>query len=196
MFAYDVSVLLDITLEEVQLLRTWSAQHYDGVCINAGERGGFLYGWKNHFELGGTDGIYATSRELGTCEKILEISRGCKGTGQLRLKMRRAAVALSEEHCRVNKIQFADTSTQSPDSAASAGELLTPTNAATGDGCTESEVRCACVAGDARACFLARHPAYNRFSDVDGDGLYDAAIDEECECACHLVERDEFEFWD
>jgi hypothetical protein len=45
--------------------------------------------------------------------------------------------------------------------------------------------KCCCPHTDARQCFLWRHPECKLRSDDIG-GMYDAAIDEACECVCHL----------
>lgn len=101
-FAYDVSILLDITVDDVKTLQECSAQHYDGVCRAAGAVGGFLYGWRNRFDFA-LDGlepteIYATAREIGTCSKILEPTPHYS----LYCRLRAAANALSLECCRAN----------------------------------------------------------------------------------------------
>lgn len=38
---------LDLTVEQVNLLMQMSAMHYDARCKQAGQVGGFLYGWSN-----------------------------------------------------------------------------------------------------------------------------------------------------
>lgn len=48
-----------------------------------------------------------------------------------------------------------------------------------------SSKTCCCCAGDPRQCFLIRHPECRRVTDCLG-GLYDAAIDEVCECGGHF----------
>lgn len=100
-FAYDVSVLLDITVDDVRTLQICAARHYDGVCKSAGMVGGFIYGWMNRFTLF-TNGdepteIYATARELGTCLK--------SSHWELRTRLHLAGLAIAEEHSRVNGIQ-------------------------------------------------------------------------------------------
>jgi hypothetical protein len=107
-FAYDVSILLDITVDDVKTLQECSKQHYDGVCQSAGAIGGFLYGWLNllDFANDGWEGteIYATAREIGTCSKILERTPHYS----LYCRLRAAANALSLEHCQVNGLGLAN----------------------------------------------------------------------------------------
>ena len=55
-----------------------------------------------------------------------------------------------------------------------------------------SAEKCCCVRADARECFLHRHPECQRRTDSPGrEDLYEAAIDEVCECHCHYDERDD-----
>ena len=54
------------------------------------------------------------------------------------------------------------------------------------------EFKCCCPSGDARQCFLIRHPECRRNQDLEGS-LYDEAIDEVCECSCHDdIDLDEY----
>lgn len=55
---------------------------------------------------------------------------------------------------------------------------------------TELFPPCACHFGDARQCFLSRHPECDRKSDIDFE--YDEAIDERCSCSCHLGSPDAY----
>lgn len=69
---------ISFTREEVELLMRLSASHYDGVCRQAGQVGGFLYGMNNRFvvevpevvALGNT--VELSFREIDTLCKILE----------------------------------------------------------------------------------------------------------------------------
>jgi hypothetical protein len=112
-FAYDVSILLDITVDDVRTLQICAALHYDGVCRAAGVCGGFLYGWMNRFELFANDNepteIYATAREIGISSKLLEMTLHNRPThAELWVRLHLAAAALSDEHCRVNEIRKHD----------------------------------------------------------------------------------------
>ena len=48
---------LTISLTAVEALRKLSKLHYDGKCKEAGEPGGFLWGWKNMVEGNGGGGL-------------------------------------------------------------------------------------------------------------------------------------------
>lgn len=49
-YYFQVEVELEVTREEVEHFRTLSASHYDGKCRSASAPGGFLFGWRNHFD--------------------------------------------------------------------------------------------------------------------------------------------------
>lgn len=69
------------TASELYTLTRCSKVHYDGVCKDASNVGGFLFGWANCLTSPDekypndepTAAIACTSRELATCCKILEM---------------------------------------------------------------------------------------------------------------------------
>lgn len=83
-FDYEVSVMVTMTGNEVTHLMGLASRHYDRKCRAAGEQGGFLYGFMNHWSLGEdmtlNDEIELsmTGHELGTLGKICETDRSTK----------------------------------------------------------------------------------------------------------------------
>lgn len=75
---YKVEVDLDITKKALGVMLKCSEAHYDGKCKAASKLGGFLYGWKNHFELPEGQNfvrVRATWHEVDELCKILEMER-------------------------------------------------------------------------------------------------------------------------
>ena len=48
-FSYEVNAEVFFTAKEVKNMMHCSVTHYDGVCQDAGQHGGFLYGLNNRF---------------------------------------------------------------------------------------------------------------------------------------------------
>ena len=61
-----------LTDNQMAVLETLSAVHYDGVCKDATKGGGFLFAWKNARTDVPAIGLRASFREIDTCLKILE----------------------------------------------------------------------------------------------------------------------------
>ena len=93
-YTFKVEINLEITRAEVEHMRLVSTHHYDRVCKEASLRGGFIYGWRNHFEWYGKDGmeltptdedmkatavVRATWRDMDILGKILEGERYFEG---------------------------------------------------------------------------------------------------------------------
>jgi len=49
-YYFRVEVELKLARAEVEHFRILSAAHYDGKCRSASAVGGFIYGWRNHFD--------------------------------------------------------------------------------------------------------------------------------------------------
>lgn len=71
------SAVISLTAAEVDAIRNCAGMHYDGVCKQSAEVGGFLWGWKNVFEWAERENepssVRATFRECDTVLKILEM---------------------------------------------------------------------------------------------------------------------------
>lgn len=64
---------LTLSKSLVELLMKLSSVHYDRRCREAGQIGGFLYGWRNHFVVFDMDvPVETDSHELDTLLKIME----------------------------------------------------------------------------------------------------------------------------
>jgi|ERR1051325_8241813 hypothetical protein len=74
--AYPTFWLHDVPSRTIQLLLKLSSTHYDGVCRQAGQQGGFIYGWNNAIgdKFSGT--IRATQQQLDISCKICEMCYG------------------------------------------------------------------------------------------------------------------------
>lgn len=83
-FWFRVEIDLELTRAEVEHLVTCSKVHYDHKCKAAAEYGGFIYGWRNHFDkdpneplteedLKATATVRATWHEMDLVCKILEV---------------------------------------------------------------------------------------------------------------------------
>lgn len=74
-FQYEVAARLSIYRPEVKYLMTLAEAHYDSVCKQAAQMGGFLYGWWNRFEAldsGERVEVFLTWRDADMLCKILE----------------------------------------------------------------------------------------------------------------------------
>lgn len=69
---------MDLTPEHVGVLMKAAQWHYDGVCNQAAQVGGFIYGWNNAVTpypgMEVTPKCSASFRDLDICLKILEIA--------------------------------------------------------------------------------------------------------------------------
>lgn len=82
-FWFRVEIDLELTKAEVEHLMACSKAHYDYKCKQASEVGGFIYGWRNHFELDpetgdgpeATTSVRATWHEMDLACKILEVEQ-------------------------------------------------------------------------------------------------------------------------
>lgn len=72
-FHYAVSAEVLFTMDEVKLLGVLAANHYDRHCKSVAERGGFLFGMRNHQEFSDGAPHVLSSREIDTLCKILEM---------------------------------------------------------------------------------------------------------------------------
>ncbi len=111
-FSYEVSMHIELTREELDLIRNCARGHYDAVVVQAALHGGFMYGW-NNIQLD-SDGILVCSsfRELDTCAKALEQpsvlpEKDGRARGQLRATITRALISINEETRRVNEATVA-----------------------------------------------------------------------------------------
>ena len=82
-FDYDVIALVTMSGHEVLHLMGLADRHYDRKCKAAGEQGGFLYGFMNHWSLGDQSlddeiELSMTGHELGTLGKISETDLSTK----------------------------------------------------------------------------------------------------------------------
>ncbi len=76
-YAYAVSVVVELTKEELDICLDCSARHYDGRCKAAGQQGGFLYGFKNQLAFGEDQTkveVVISTHDLDTLVKILEFT--------------------------------------------------------------------------------------------------------------------------
>lgn len=79
-FHYQVDVKVEFTIEEIDRLIEVGGAHYDGVCLDAVDCGGFIYGWKNYIEISKRldpdqpAAVKANFRQLDTAAKIMEQS--------------------------------------------------------------------------------------------------------------------------
>lgn len=72
-FSYEVTIKLILSKPDILFLRRAASLHYDHTCQKAGEVGGFIYGWNNMIDdETGEAVVYASSREIDLCLKILE----------------------------------------------------------------------------------------------------------------------------
>jgi hypothetical protein len=107
-FWFMVEVDLDITKKALGVMLRCSEAHYDGKCKAASKQGGFLYGWKNHFELPESKNfirVRATWRQVDTLCKILEMERhfSDRGDSQPVYQAIRAVMKqMAQESKRVN----------------------------------------------------------------------------------------------
>lgn len=74
-----VEFYVPVTEQDIDLLMTLSAAHYDDTCKAAGTIGGFIYGWKNHantWQMLDTPlsdrKVRASFSDLDLCLKIME----------------------------------------------------------------------------------------------------------------------------
>lgn len=65
---------IPLSQDQVRVLMALSKAHYSSECVNAGEVGGFLYGWSNRVTFDPTAVCIASHNELDICLKILEFS--------------------------------------------------------------------------------------------------------------------------
>lgn len=103
-FDYNISARVRLSFAEVQHLLEQSALHYDAECRRAGVLGGFIYGWRNHFDPdrpapGDEVELRASLDELDTVAKILEQPGG---NGQLYKEVTEVAQRLRDEWRRMN----------------------------------------------------------------------------------------------
>lgn len=70
---YTPEFWLSMTPETAQLIKRLSGMHYDGRCKAAGAVGGFVYGWANWAEGVTEIPVRATTHELDTVAKIIEM---------------------------------------------------------------------------------------------------------------------------
>ena len=89
-FDYDVFVIVEISGRELAFLQELSKHHYDGVCKQSGELGGFLYGFiqawigmspshdysefQNRTDSDRTEEFKMKGSELGILAKICEFN--------------------------------------------------------------------------------------------------------------------------
>jgi hypothetical protein len=97
-FTYRVEANLVLTKDEVDYLLELSGHHYDGYCRSVGQRGGFLYGWRNAIVEFGARLVTANITQADTICKILELDTISPLNDAFRDLMER----LSNEASRVN----------------------------------------------------------------------------------------------
>lgn len=73
-FEYDVKVRIRLTKVEVDRILELGLKHYDSVCKQSCQVGGFVYGWNNRLSIDERDSVEVTAamRELGIVAKIGE----------------------------------------------------------------------------------------------------------------------------
>jgi hypothetical protein len=109
-FRYRVEILLQVTKPEVEHMIKCSESHYDGVCLGASQKGGFLYGWRNQIlwaEEKGEDTVEvrANWQIIDTLCKILEVEsyrRDLDPKDSLYYPIRNVFIAMGEASERVN----------------------------------------------------------------------------------------------
>jgi len=108
-FRFKVEVRLQITRSELDHMIECSQAHYDWKCKAASQQGGFLYGWRNMFELDEpgikTLEVQANWDTVDTLCKMLEgeqYMRHLAPEKSLYFSMRRVLVRMREESERVN----------------------------------------------------------------------------------------------
>ncbi len=103
-FSYDISAELLFTADEVRNMLKCSSEHYDGVCRQAGECGGFLWGLKTRFIEFEDDENVSTARlvfrEVDTLCKILE---GPGADVELAWKLNQVLKEINEEFSRISR---------------------------------------------------------------------------------------------
>lgn len=104
---------LEMTLEQAELLSKAAKMHYDGTCISAAERGGFIYGWINHLIFADVQKdraepakVQGDFHNLDICLKILEMTIGLTTeekvmAGGIRNAFHRALVTANEEMSKI-----------------------------------------------------------------------------------------------
>lgn len=112
-FSYDVSLYVEFTEEEFNLIRNSATSHYDGKVKASTKQGGFIYGWGNHLrwnkEAGNDSFLVACSfRELDLCGKALEQSFSSEEDGGVARWVLRDVIvkilrSINEEEGRINK---------------------------------------------------------------------------------------------
>lgn len=112
-FHYQVEVRVEFTIEEIDRLIEVGRTHYDGVCLDAVNCGGFIYGWKNYIEISRAHHrdqpavVNANFRELDTAAKIMEQSVYTRSgneavDGELITKLTATLHSINAEWERVN----------------------------------------------------------------------------------------------
>jgi len=120
-FWYTISVEIEFTDEEFNIIRGCMRDHYDGVVKSAVRQGGFVYGWNNMRSVEVPNPITSfvvDSTQLGTCAKALEMPRSLLGLVEsqdavlarfdLRRKIMDALESIENETLRVIKEQDDD----------------------------------------------------------------------------------------
>lgn len=77
-FKYDVSVEVDFTDEELDIIEQCATHHYDATVVSSVKHGGFFYGWKNFVRMGKEAclpdvPLICKFHELDLCGKAIEI---------------------------------------------------------------------------------------------------------------------------
>ena len=92
------------TKAEMHLLLLCSLRHYDRVCRDAGNVGGFLYGLKNRLDEDGDVAADLEFRQLDTLAKIVEpVCMASQEQVDLYFELRHALKALNEESNSLNR---------------------------------------------------------------------------------------------
>lgn len=106
-FSYKVSIDVDFSDEELEIIRRCAVNHYDLRVKNSARQGGFLYGWLNC--LGGDVAhVCCNDDELDTCAKALQYEASGETTTQakerhnLRCMIMGVFRALNYEYTRIN----------------------------------------------------------------------------------------------
>lgn len=98
---------INLTADEIQLIKNCALSHYDRTCISAAKVGGFIYGWDNALRFDNEAKISASFREIDIVLKCLEIGYHNDDwtipSQQLSMTLRRALFKSNDE---LSKFRF------------------------------------------------------------------------------------------
>ncbi len=72
-FRYEVSIELEFTDEEFNVIELCMMRHYDAKTAAASKQGGFLYGWRNRRQLAHDMLLTCSFEQVSSCAKAIEM---------------------------------------------------------------------------------------------------------------------------